>query len=471
MDNLGNVHGDNTLKDVAPRPCTVSETGLSREFLCDLLAKHLYWGGVLNQQQLVERNGLVWSILDSVLSFMRAAGYVEVRSPLENSTLIRYALTEKGHHLALDAQLKSGYVGRAPVPLSLYAQVVQAQSVHDRVVTHRDMARVFKDVVIRESILNQLGPAMISDRPIFIYGLSGTGKTYVAMRLLDLLDDSVLIPFAVAIGDYTVQFFDPSIHHPQPIIKNESSEFILGTGYDSRFICCKRPNVITGGELSLDMLELAHDIPTRQYFAPLQMKANNGVYIVDDLGRQKVETADLLNRWIIPLELKLDYLTVGSGTRFPVPFDMVLIFSTNLNPLHLADEAFLRRLGYKVRFEPLIPSEYKLIWQQVCEQISIKFDEASFSHVLELYSQEDRPLLPCQPRDLLGLVADQCRYEGIANQVTVDRLNRAWNSYFISMAKTTDFGGSPSRQDASRRHIQSKPNFIFLDRRKEHVDR
>jgi len=421
---------EEAIRQIAPRPRNLAETGLAQDFLCDLLAKHCYWGGILNQQQLVERTALAWPVLESLLNFMRTSGYIEILSPNENSMLLRYSLTERGRNLALDAQLKSGYVGYAPVPLALYERVVQAQSIHNNVVTREDMARVFKDVVIRESVLDQLGPAMHSGRPIFVYGPPGTGKTYTGMQLLGLLDDSILIPYALAVGDYVVQFFDPSVHHPLASA-DKSAQFMLDEGHDPRFVRCRRPSVITGGELTLEMLELAHDATTKQYFAPLQLKANNGIYMVDDLGRQRVECTDLLNRWIVPLEQKQDYLTVGSGTRFPVSFDVVLIFSTNLNPLALADEAFLRRLGYKVRFDVLAPEEYESIWRQVCKKHAIAFDATAFRYVLELYRREDRPLLPCQPRDLLGLVMDQCRYQGLANQVTDERLACAWNSYFV----------------------------------------
>lgn len=421
---------DEAIRQVAPRPRNLAETGLTQEFLCDLLAKHCYWGGILNQQQLVERTALAWPVLESLLNFMRTSGYIEVLSPNENSMMLRYSLTERGRNLALDAQLKSGYVGYAPVPLSLYERVVQAQSIHRNVVTREDMARVFKDVVIRESVLDQLGPAMHSGRPIFVYGPPGTGKTYTGMHLLGLLADSILVPYALAVGDYVVQFFDPSIHHPVTSA-NKASQLMLDVGHDPRFVRCQRPSVITGGELTLDMLELSHDAMTKQYFAPLQLKANNGIYMIDDLGRQRVECTDLLNRWIVPLEQKQDYLTVGSGTRFPVSFDVVLIFSTNLDPLSLADEAFLRRLGYKVRFDVLTQEEYETIWRQVCEKHAVAFDATAFRYVLELYRQEDRPLLPCQPRDLLGLVMDQCRYEGVTNKVTIEHLKRAWSSYFV----------------------------------------
>ena len=456
MRNDTLAFADEAIRQAAPRPRNLAETGLSQDFLCELLAKHFYWGGVLNQQQLIERIALAWPVLESLLNFMRASGYIEVRSPLENSTLLRYALTERGRNLALDAQLKSGYVGCAPVPLSLYERVVQAQSIHRSVVTRAAMAQVFKDVVIRESVLAQLGPAMHSGRPIFVYGPPGTGKTYIGTHLMGLLADAVLVPYALAVGDYVVQFFDPSIHHPLAA-PAEADQFMLDAGYDPRFVRCQRPAVVTGGELTLDMLELAYDAMTKQYFAPLQLKANNGIYMVDDLGRQRVASTDLLNRWIVPMEHKQDYLTVGSGTRFPVPFDVVLIFSTNLDPLALADEAFLRRLGYKVRFEVLTPAEYQAIWRQVCEKLAIEFDAAAFRYVLDLYRQEDRPLLPCQPRDLLGLVMDQCRYEGAASQVTSERLQRAWNSYFVRPAAgPSGFSGASAHGEPESPH-PSKP--------------
>ncbi|MGZ5055213.1 MAG: hypothetical protein ACXWAT_09770 [Methylobacter sp.] len=459
---------DDALRQVAPRPRNLDETGLTQDFLCDLLAKHCYWGGILNQQQLVERTALAWPVLESLLNFMRTSGYIEVLSPNESSMLLRYALTERGRNLALDAQLKSGYVGYAPVPLTLYERVVQAQSIHRNVVSREDMARVFKDVVIRESVLDQLGPAMHSGRPIFVYGPPGSGKTYTGMHLLGLLADSILIPHALAVGDYVVQFFDPSIHHPVTP-EDKSSQLMMNEGHDPRFVRCQRPSVITGGELTLDMLELSHDVTTKQYFAPLQLKANNGIYMIDDLGRQRVETTDLLNRWIVPLEQKQDYLTVGSGTRFPVSFDVVLIFSTNLDPLSLADEAFLRRLGYKVRFDVLSQKEYEIIWRQVCDKHAVTFDATAFSYILELYRRENRPLLPCQPRDLLGLVMDQCRYEGVTNLVTTERLDSAWNSYFVRPVVTAPAAFSEPTAHCISDSLRP-PSNPFMERRTEYVE-
>jgi hypothetical protein len=417
------------VRQVAPRPRSVADTGLSTAFLADLIAKHLYWGGVLDQQQLMERTALAWPIVENLLAFLRTAACVEVRGGQEGSPLLRYALTERGRNQALDALQKSGYVGPAPIPADLYSRVVRAQSVHGATITRQTMSAAFDGVVIRESLLDQLGPAMHSGRPIFVYGPPGTGKSYIGQKLAVLLGGPVLIPYAVAVGDYVIQFFDPSLHHA--VDGAAQPGLMLEEGHDPRFVLCRRPAVVTGGELTLDMLELSYDPAVKQYFAPLQLKANNGIYMVDDLGRQRVATDALLNRWIVPLEQKLDYLNVGSGTRFAVPFNVVLIFSTNLNPLELADEAFLRRLGYKVRFDTLTPPEYEAIWRQTCAQRAIVFDESALRYVFERYREEQRPLLPCQPRDLLGLAMDLCRYEGGEFRVTAEHLDHAWNSYFV----------------------------------------
>ncbi|MFH0343093.1 MAG: ATP-binding protein [Chromatiales bacterium] len=415
---------------LAPRPRTIAETGLNQPFLTELLAKHLYQAGVLDQRQLGERMALAWSILEGLVGALRTGAYVEVRGNTEGTAAMRYALTERGHALALEAMMKSGYVGPAPVPLEDYTRVVQAQSVHRCLVTRERMRAAFADLHIRDALLNQLGPAMHSGRPIFLYGPPGTGKTFIGQRLARLLEGAVLIPHALAVGDNVFQFFDPTVHHPVPEERG-TGRVRLEEGHDPRFVRCQRPVATTGGELTLDMLELSYEPLTKQYQAPLQLKANNGIYMIDDLGRQRVAPAELLNRWIGPMAENRDFLSFASGRRFPAPFDVILIFSTNLKPLDLADEAFLRRLGYKLRFETLLPPEYEGIWRQVCGERQIPFDPAVLHHALGLYSREQVPLLPCHPRDLLGLITDQCRYHGEPPEATIERLEIAWNSYFV----------------------------------------
>lgn len=417
---------------LAPRPRSLKDTGLSKDFVAELLLKHLYNGGVLDLRQLAERSALAGPVVETTLNFLRAEAYVEVRGS-SGGVGLRYALTDRGRAGALDALMRSGYVGPAPVPLDEYERVSVAQSVHRCVITRNTMHEAFAEVVIRESLLDQLGPALQSGRAIFVYGPAGTGKTYTVQRLPRMLGDTILIPHAIAVGETVIQFFDPVVH--QVATEAEAMPgLMLEQGYDPRFVCCRRPTVITGGELTLDMLELRYDSDTKLYQAPLQLKANNGVFMVDDLGRQRAATADLLNRWIVPMEEKRDFLNLRSGKHFPVPFDVILIFSTNMNPLELADEAFLRRLGFKIRFDHLTPGEYATIWQQVCEQKDIACDSEVLGFVLEaLHARRKVPLLPCHPRDLLELAQDQCRYQGEPNRVTVDRVQWAWDNYFVRL--------------------------------------
>ena len=418
---------------LAPRPRTLADTGLDRHFLAELVVKHLHAGGVLPLGQLSERLTLAGSILETILDFLRKEARIEVLSGLSGGAELRYALTDRGRTAALEGLLRSGYIGPAPVTLDAYTEIVRAQSVHHKVVTQSAMREAFQGMVIRESLLDQFGPALHSGRAIFVYGQPGTGKTYLSQRLSRLLGDAVLIPHAITTGDVVIQIFDPVLHQPvadtrQPV------NMSLSSGHDPRYVLCRRPAVLTGGELTLDMLELQYDADHKLYRAPLQLKATNGLYLIDDLGRQRVAPVDLLNRWIVPMDTGVDYLTLGSGQRFSVLFDVVLVFSTNLNPLDLADEAFLRRLGYKIRFDPLDPDEYGRLWRQVGRQLGIAFDAGLLRYLLDrFYARDQVPLLPCHPRDLLGLIRDHCRYHGQAEQVTPENLAFAWNTYFIRL--------------------------------------
>jgi len=300
-------------------------------------------------------------------------------------------------------------------------------------VTQDRMHEAFADTVVAPQLLDQLGPALHSGRPLFIYGPAGTGKTFISGRLRRLLGGQVLIPYALAAEDVIVQVFDPLMHRRFARKAPSATEgFSLAQGHDMRFVTCERPMVVTGGELTLDMLELRFDEAHKLYHAPLQLKASNGMLLIDDLGRQRAPTVELLNRWIIPMEERRDFLNLGGGAQVEVPFDMVLVFSTNLNPHDIADEAFLRRLGYKIHFECISPAQYEQIWRQECEQKGIEFDASVLHYVLEeLHAPAKVPLLPCHPRDLLGMALDLCRYQGRAAEPGIHELQYAWGNYFV----------------------------------------
>jgi len=420
---------------LAPRLMSIGDTGLSLHFLAELLTKHLFDGGVLTVKQLSERLALPGAIVEKVLAFLRQEAEVELRSNLGSEALgLHYALTEKGIRSAQQLLVKSGYVGPAPVPLKQYISTVLAQSVHQRSISREQVLAAFKDVTIKESLLDQFGPALNSGRAMFIYGAPGTGKTYVTQHLRPLFEDRCLIPFAISVDETVIQVFDPAIHHRVSSATTEPTLLFDESGYDARYMLCQRPVVISGGEMTLDLLDVRYDEALRQYQAPLQLKANNGIFIIDDMGRQLASPMSIFNRWIVPLEEKHDYLTLSSGRHFEVPFDLIMVFSSNINPLDLADEAFLRRIGYKIHFDYISAPEYEDIWKQECEKRGIPFDDKVLNYVLtSLHGQNDVPLLPCHPRDLLGIADDMNHYLSKGSDVDEERITAAWENYFVKL--------------------------------------
>ncbi len=417
---------------IAPRPRNVTETGLSEGLLVDLVAKHLFDGGVLTIVALTRRLALSGVIIEEVLAFLRKEGKIEVRGRTTEGTSLRYALTDRGRAAAMEALMRSGYIGPAPVPLAQYTAVVHAQSVRELRISRAQMREAFADVVLDEKILDQLGPSLNSGKALFIYGHAGTGKTYIAQRLARLLDDSALVPHAIAVGETIIQLFDPTLHRP---IEVDGPGLMLEEGHDPRFVLCRRPVVVTGGELGTEMLEIQYDPALRQYRAPLQLKATNGMFILDDLGRQRAEPAAVLNRWIVPMEEGRDYLTLGTGQHFTVSFDLLLVFSTNIHPLQLADDAFLRRIGYKVHFQPLPADAYLAIWRQVCAERGLPDDDALCRYVIdELHIPGGIPLLPCHPRDLIGIALDRADYLDSGTRLTPETLSWAWRTYFVDVS-------------------------------------
>ena len=416
---------------LAPRPVKLNDTGMSEAFLADLIAKQLLDRGTLSLAKLSSILALAGTIVEGVLNFMRTEALIEVRPGKASATGLFYALTDRGRVTALDAMMRSGYLGPAPVPLRHYAQIVRAQSIHDQTVTQDSMRAAFDDIVLDSHLLDSLGPALNSGRAMFLYGPAGTGKTYISQRLCRLFRQPTLIPHAIAIDEAVVQVFDPLIHKQMHQVPT-ADDLKFEKGHDPRFVICERPVVITGGELTGEMLEVHYESSTRLYEAPLQLKANNGMFIIDDMGRQKVSTEAVFNRWIVPMEEKRDYLTLGSGRHFTVPFDVVLVFSTNLHPLDLADEAFLRRIGYKIEFGTLTAEQYEHIWRDACASFKVEYEPQLLDYVLNaLHAKRRVALLPCHPRDLLGMAVDQAVYENESRKVSVDHIRWAWDNYFV----------------------------------------
>jgi len=426
--------GSQKLQLLAPRPLTLESTGLSRHFLIELMIKHVYDAGLLSSKQLMQRLALAGPVLEELIEFLRKEVMIEVHGQGFAKRELSYGLTQRGRDTAIDAYARSGYLGPAPVPIQLYRDVVAAQTVHHARVTAESLNQLFASVVLRDSLKQQLGPAMNSGRAIFIYGPAGTGKTYITQKLTGLFVDNCLIPYAISVNEQVISLFDPLLHQPVGEASDTPS-LMLDQGHDPRFVCCKRPEVITGGELGMDMLEVHFNPVTKEYQAPLQLKANNGIFIIDDMGRQRATPMEIFNRWIVPMEEKQDYLTLGAGRHFQTPFDQILVFSSNINPLDLADEAFLRRIGYKIYFGFLESDEYSRIWQQVCAEKGITFDSRVLNFVLkQLHARHGIGLRPCHPRDLLGMAQDRVCYLG-GNGASLDEasLSWAWDSYFVNL--------------------------------------
>jgi hypothetical protein len=418
-------------------PTRLEETGLGTNFLVELACKILYTGGTMSLASLAARLALPVSIASDIAEILRRERLAEVKSGGDVRASYQFALTDLGRERSREFLYTSGYAGAAPVTPGHYAETSWKQSVQKIPVTASRMATAFDGVVLPPGLLDRLGPAVNSGRSIFLYGPSGTGKTFIAERMKGLLDGSIFIPRAIAVDTHVIRVFDPACHTEIPIGDGlDAFGDILegGPRYDRRYVLCDRPAIIAGGELTLSMLDLSFDAGAGYYEAPLQLKANGGIFVIDDLGRQMVRPLDLFNRWIMPLEKGVDYLTLRTGKKFEIPFDQIIVFSTNIAPRELADEAFLRRLGYKIRIDHISPAEYVAICHQVCARLRMEFRADAIRHLLEVeHERRDVPLCACHPNDILSRVEEICRYRGLSPHMTRELVAEACRDYFTEV--------------------------------------
>jgi len=429
-DNADRPWSEDPLRVAAPR--RVEDTGLPFQLLVELAAKILYQRGQVKLSDLSGHMKLPLSVLDPVAGFMRTERLVEmVRRGTSNTDAdIVYNLTDTGRMRATEFVHRDSYAGAAPVSYTDYTARVQTHSVTGMEVTRAHIQQAFNGIVASPTVLDQLGAAMNSGRAIFVHGPAGSGKTYLAERLNGLLRGQIAVPHALLVDDDIIPVYDPAVHDAVEDNLPPGMVFDRRAPRDQRWVRSRRPAILTGGELTMEMLDLRFDPTTRLYQAPPHLKANGGIFIIDDLGRQRCSAVELMNRWIVPMDRQVDYLTLQNGYKFAVPFDVVVVFSSNLPPESLADGSFLRRIGYKIHVGPLSPPQYEAVFRQVCNRYSIMFDSASFDWLMRRHAEEQRPLMACYPRDLLSQLRDLAVYEGRIPSLDTSGLDWAWHNYF-----------------------------------------
>jgi hypothetical protein len=423
-----------------PSPiATVDDTGLHLIALSDLAVKILYFGGIMSGYRLAEIMRLPFTgIIDQVLEFLKREQWVEVKGTGGfGEGAFQYVITGGGTAKAREALDRSQYAGPAPVTLEAYAASIRAQHVRP-VVSEGIMQNALNHLVISEKIFQKIGPAVNSGRSIFLYGPPGNGKTTISEAIGRLvLGRGMYIPYAVDIDGQVVRVFDSVNHEVIEDLQQEKT----GTGSikpgekaDPRWIRIKRPVVIVGGELTMAGLDLVYDETNKYYEAPFQVKANGGMFLIDDFGRQQVRPRDLLNRWIVPLEKRVDYLTLHTGRKLEVPFDVLIVFSTNLEPRDLVDEAFLRRIRHKIEIGDPSFEEFREIFQRVCKGKGVPYDEKSLAYLLqEWYIKQDRKLRAVHPRDIVDQIVDISSYLDVPLELSKEMLDRACEAYFVEL--------------------------------------
>jgi predicted ATPase with chaperone activity len=417
-------------------PLTINDSGLVPESIDDLLLKTLYVQGAKTGRELTDNIALPFEIVDERLLALQEQRKIEVVATVgPNRGSYRFNLTDVGRKTGADALAACAYVGPAPVPLKDYEKWILRQGLGNIRLT-RDMIRQgFGDLVLSEDTFDTLGPAVNSARSVFLHGEAGNGKTLTAETIAHLIGGSIFIPFAVDISGQIMVLFDPSHHEPVDEMPQDGATWLRANpDYDLRYVRIRRPVVMAGGELTLDQLDLQFDHHTKMYQAPFQLKAAGGVLIIDDFGRQRVPAHELLNRWIVPLEKKFDFLSLHTGVKFRVPFESLLIFATNLEPQDLVDEAFLRRIQYKLYMAGPDRVAYTEIFRRVCAKHQVPFNASAVDWVFRQY-YDPTSIVPraCHPRDIVEHVMDVAKYEGVAPELSPEFLRRACEAYFLVM--------------------------------------
>jgi predicted ATPase with chaperone activity len=422
---LASILSEDSFRPAEPR--TIEETGLTAALVENLALKYVLLIGSASGRQISDNLCLPFAILEPIFQSLRQRQLL-VNSASGQFGDFVYTLTDNGRQRARSAMEQCSYIGAAPVPLDDYIVSVEAQSIRAEAPQRRHLQKAFSDVSVDETMLDMLGPAVNSGAGLFLYGAPGNGKTTLARRITICYGSAIWLPRVITEDGQFIKLFDAAFHEP---LENGKAGLLKTAEHDHRWIKIKRPTVIVGGELTMDALEIRHDTNSNVSEASLQLKSNCGCLLIDDFGRQRISPTDLLNRWIVPLENRYDFLSLATGKKIQVPFEQLIIFSTNLQPTDLADEAFLRRIPYKIEVGDPTREEFHTLFKYCAKTLHCEFKPEVVDHLIDKhYTPAGRPLRRCQPRDLMNQVRNYCVYMGRPVEMRPELFDRVVPSYF-----------------------------------------
>jgi hypothetical protein len=427
-----------------PQPNTIEDTGISFGQLLDLCVKQIYYAGRPSARDITEAMALPFNVIESLLAFLKREQLIEVVGSVGiGEQQYQYALSERGNERAIEALERNQYVGPTPVPFEEYVAVVKEQTVRNLRVDAATVQSALGDLVLSDTTRNLVGPAVNSGRSMLLYGDPGNGKSSIAKGIGRMLNGQVLIPHAIDVGGQTIRVYDPRVHRPveepEPADRRRVPTNVANftpvrpeRRRDVRWVVAERPLIMTGGELTLSDLELKYSPQSKFYIAPVQMKANCGILVIDDFGRQLVQPKELLNRWIVPMEARVDYLSLLSGETVEMPFELLLVFSTNIPPQQLGDEAFFRRIRHKIEVGDPDEQAFLQIMRLVCENQAVPYEDEAGRYIIERYYRpKARHLRGVHPRDIIDLLLDISSFQGVTPQCSRQLIDLACASYFI----------------------------------------